>query len=74
MAREDIKCQNCAFWSFDMDMDPFCTHANASSFGTDTNRMRGAVKTPHMRGEPCGPDAQFFRQGEHKYAQRETNI
>jgi hypothetical protein len=54
-------CRNCKFWSFDMDMDPFCVHPNANGIGTSVNAMRGKVKTPNMRGEPCGPDAKFFK-------------
>lgn len=53
-------CRDCRFWSFDMDMDAFCTHRNASEVGTCTNTMRGKKRSPHMRGEPCGPDAKFF--------------
>lgn len=56
----DQRCQDCRFWSFDMDMEPFCLHPNANSIGTDVNRMRGLIKTAHMRGEPCGPEAKFF--------------
>jgi hypothetical protein len=43
-----------------MDMDPFCVHPAASSVGTDLSAMRGTVKTQHMRGDPCGPDGQYF--------------
>jgi len=54
-----------------MDMDPFCTHANANSFGTNTNVMRGEIKTPNMRGEPCGRTARYFEQGTHQWAVKE---
>ena len=59
---QKINCQNCKFWSFDMDMDPFCIHPNASGFGTNINTMRGTERSEHMRGEPCGPDAKLFEQ------------
>lgn len=54
------QCRNCAYWSYDMDMEPFCVHPNANSFGTDINRMRGTERTKNMRGEPCGPKGKFF--------------
>lgn len=74
MNRLNIDCQNCKFWSFDMDLEPFCVHPNAHSWGTDVNTMRKDRKTPNMRGEPCGPDAKFFVQSTSKYAKKETNI
>jgi hypothetical protein len=55
-----MNCRDCRYWSYDMDMEPFCLHPNANAIGTDVNAMRGTVKTRHMRGEPCGPDAKFF--------------
>lgn len=58
----DISCRNCKFWSYDMDMDPFCVHPNASSMGTALAAMRGATKPLHARGEQCGPNARFFEQ------------
>jgi hypothetical protein len=61
-------CRNCKFWSFDMDMDPFCVHPNANAIGTNTNAMRGTRKTENMRGEPCGPNAQFFKPAKGKAA------
>lgn len=54
------ECRNCAYWSYDMDMEPFCVHPNANAWGTDINAMRRLVKTPNMRGEPCGPEGKFF--------------
>jgi len=57
---KDTRCRDCLYWAYDMDMDPFCLHPNANSIGTNINAMRGKVKTQHMRGEPCGPDAAFF--------------
>lgn len=53
-------CRNCKYWSYDMDMEPFCTHANASPIGTNINVMRGLKQTSNMRGEPCGPQGKFF--------------
>lgn len=55
-----IDCRNCKFWSYDMDMEPFCLHPHANAWGTDINRMRGTIRTPNMRGEPCGPGAKLF--------------
>lgn len=54
-------CRDCRYWSFDMDMEPFCVHPNANEIGTDINAMCGIKRTRHMRGEPCGPDAVFFQ-------------
>ena len=65
---ERINCQDCRFWSFDMDMDAFCTHENANGFGTVLRVMRGNKKTANMRGQPCGPDAEFFEKGDHPWA------
>lgn len=53
-------CRQCKYWSYDMDMAPFCLHANAGPLGTDINVMRGYKRTPNMRGEPCRPQGQFF--------------
>lgn len=71
MAKE---CRNCAYWSFDMDMDPFCVNENAGSWGTDINTMRGQKRSPNMRGEPCGPAAKYFEQGTHQWAAKETSV
>lgn len=40
----ESKCgRSCAYWAFDMDMDPFCTHPTSMEivpvFGASTNRM-----------------------------------
>lgn len=56
------RCVDCAYWSFDMDMDPFCVHPNANAWGTNIDVMRGVKQTSHMRGEPCGPEAKFFEK------------
>ena len=72
--RTKINCKNCKFWGFDMDMDPFCQHKNANSFGTNTNVMRQNERAQNMRGEPCGREAKFFIQGEHRWAQKEINL
>lgn len=53
-------CRSCRFWSYDMDLEPFCVHKNANPIGTYINAMRGTRKTQHMRGEPCGPSGKFF--------------
>lgn len=71
--RTKIDCQNCGNWGFDMDLEPFCVHPNASPIGTDCVAMRGTKRTRHMRGEPCGPKAQFFKQGHGIYAATESN-
>jgi hypothetical protein len=73
MDRESINCQNCEHWAFDMDLDSFCTHPNASPMGTNLNVMRGKTKTSNMRGKPCGPKAKFFFQGTHQWASEEVN-
>lgn len=53
-------CRDCKYWSYDMDMDAFCVHPNASIMGTYLCTMRGEDRTPNMRGEPCGRDGRFF--------------
>ena len=57
----DKRCRDCFYWSYDMDMDDFCVHPNASSMGTDTNAMRSTRKLQHTRGPNCGPSAVFFK-------------
>lgn len=47
-----------------MDMDDFCVHPNASSFGTDTNAFRSERKLQHTRGPNCGPKAIYFKPTE----------
>jgi len=54
-------CCNCFYWSYDMDMDDFCVHPNASLMGTDTGAMRSTRKLEHTRGPNCGPKAIFFK-------------
>jgi len=61
-------CQNCKYWSFDMDMDAICTHQNANSWGTNINVMRGYIKTKNMRGEPCGPEGRFFKEAKDQFS------
>lgn len=73
--RKKINCQNCKFWSFDMDMDPFCVHMNAGSVGTNINTMRGTKRSQHMRGEPCGPEAKYFvQEPKGTFSEIETNV
>lgn len=62
----DKDCRQCKFWAYDMDLDPFCVHGNASPMGTDINLMRRTEKTPNMRGEPCGPEAKLFIEHKRK--------
>lgn len=54
-------CKDCKYWSFDMDMEPFCVHPNAHPWGTDINMMRSTREPIHAR-EHCGPDAKFFEE------------
>lgn len=53
-------CRDCAYWSYDMDMDPFCVHPNASIMGTNLAAMRSTRELEHTRGPNCGPDGQLF--------------
>lgn len=71
--RRKIRCQNCRYWAFDMDMDAFCTHPKAASIGTDVNAMR-STRELRFAEENCGPEARFFEQGTGIYASEETNL
>ena len=58
----DLKdCRQCKYWSYDMDMDPFCLHPKiieqVGSFGLYLHRARANEGL-------CGPAALLFTEKE----------